>query len=113
MDEFASRIEKQAAEALRQVFGQEATPEMSPIIELIGLALADEAGSCIPASATSITTEQWVTWNQLAMDRPQILTQTPSKILEREQSNLPAEMAMLRSWAAWLVVSTLDRMGML
>ena len=62
-----------------------------------------------------VTTEQWLTWNRLAMDRhAEDVIETMTRILEQERID-----ASRRRWRRCglgrrgCVLSTLDRMGML
>ena len=113
MGEFANRIGERAAEAVRRMYQQEVAVGMDPIVELIGFLLEDGAGGVLPPADAPITTPQWLTWNQLVMERQEELVQTMTSVLEEEQAELPSEVAAMRSWAACLLLSTLDRMGML
>ena len=112
MGEFASRIREQAAEAMRQVFRQEATPGMDPLIELIGFFLEDETGSNLSSDNSSLTTEQSLNWNQLAMDCQEELAEIMTSILDFERLRFPTEPEAMRRWAIGLVFCTLDRMRM-
>lgn len=90
-------------------FQQEAALGIDPIVELIGALLADEyGGEAIPANL-SLMTDQWLTWNELALRPQNELTQTINQVLERESTKLPQELAALRTWAGWLVLSVLDQ----
>ncbi len=76
---------------------------------VIGALLADEyGGEAIPANL-SLMTDQWLTWNELALRPQNELTQTINQVLERESTKLPQELAALRTWAGWLVLSVLDQ----
>ena len=112
MGEFANRIREQAAEAMRQVFRQESAPGTDPLIEVIGFLLADETGSNLSSDNSSLTTEQWLNWNQLAMDRQDELAEIMTSILDFERLRFPSEPEAMRMWAIGLVHCALDRMGM-
>ena len=112
MGQFANTLRRQAARALLSEFHQEATPGNDPVLELIGILLGDEDASESPPAGSSLTTEQWMTWNQLAMDREAELVRAVTRVVDREATELPQERQAMRAWAAWLVLSTLDEMGM-
>jgi hypothetical protein len=44
------------------------------------------------------------------MDRPDQAISAMSEVLELERTELPADLPAMKSWAAWLVLSTLDRL---
>lgn len=113
MSEFANLISQRARDALRRVYGQEATPGMNPLLELIVALLEDGAGGVSASAEIRVTTEQWLDWNQLALERHEELVQAMEEALEKEEMELPAERDAMRNWAANLLLSTLDRMGML
>ena len=113
MNEFAIEMRRRAVQAMRQVYRREATPATDPVLELIALLLEDEAGDVSSRSDCSITTEQWSTWNQLAMDREQELVAATMRVLEAERIALPSQADAMRQWAAWLVAATLDRLEMM
>lgn len=112
MGEFANKVKDRAAEVLRSKCWPEPTPEMGPILELIGSLLEDGAGGILSPEEVPVTTEQWLMWNQLAMDHEEEVLRTMTSILERERMDLPRETEAMRNWAAWLLLATLDRMGM-
>lgn len=107
MDEFASETRRQAAEALRQVFRQETTPECDPLLELIGQLLGDTAGS--DQFPGTLTMKQWLTWNELVLNQPQKLLRAMESVLNREQTTMPSDLPSLQLWAQWLILSTLDQ----
>jgi len=111
MAEFASMIRQRASEVLRQMYQHEATPEIDPILELIGFLLEDGAGGVSPPADSSVTTEQWLTWNELALTRQTELVRTMTSVLERERMELPTELVVMRTWAACLVLSTLESLA--
>lgn len=112
MNEFANTIRERAAEALKQIYRQEPTPGMDPVVELVGLLLGDEMGGVQSPEVYSVTTEQWLTWNQMAMEQPKELARSAMTVLKREQMNLPTEPEALRNWAEWLLLATLDQIEM-
>jgi len=112
MGEFANKVKERAAEVLRSRCWPEPTPEMGPILELIGSLLEDGAGGVLSPTEVPVTTDQWLTWNQLMMDNEEELLSTMTSILEWERTELPREAEAMRNWAAWLLLATLDRMGM-
>jgi hypothetical protein len=113
MGEFANKVRASAATAMRQVYRQDATPGMDPMLELIGCLLGNDTGSEAPPTDPSVTLEQWLIWNQLVMDREEELVEEMTRVLEWEEAELPCEPEAMRAWAAWLVLNSLDRMGML
>lgn len=112
MDELVSEIRKQSKQRLRALFQQEATPDFDPLIELIGMVLADDAGNQSPPADSAVTIQQWQTWNELALTYSNDLTRTINQILRREQVRLPRGSAELRTWAAWLLLSALDQISL-
>lgn len=111
MHEFADTIRQQAAEALRPLFKMESSLETDPIVELVGFLLEDGAGGVLSLPPLPVTTDEWLAWNQLVMDRQQELVETLNEVLEAERVILPTRVAAMREWAAWLLLSTLDRMA--
>ncbi|MEX2171083.1 MAG: hypothetical protein WD851_17320 [Pirellulales bacterium] len=99
MNEFAQKIREEAVQALQSQQQQKGNPDNDPIVELVAV-LVEEG---------TVTTDQWLTWNQLAMDRPEELSQMITKVLEYEKVKLPQDQEALREWAASLLVNTLDR----
>jgi hypothetical protein len=57
-----------------------------------------------------VTTEQWLTWNQLALEQKEELACSMTSVLEEERVEMPTELIALRQWAACLLMNTLDRM---
>lgn len=109
MNEFAERIRQEAAHALQPLFQQQPSTETDPIVELIGFLLEDGAGGVMSPAEVPVTTDQWLTWHQLAMEREEELTEAMASVLEEERMELPTEVEAMRQWAAWLLVITLDR----
>ncbi len=112
MGEFADTTKQQALEVLRRTYRQEPSAGTDPVVELIGFLLEDEAGGVLPLSQTPLTTEQWMIWHRLVMERPEELVRMLTQVLEREQMELPPVAGAMRAWAAQLLLSTLDEMGM-
>ena len=112
MGEFADMMKQRAVEVLRRTYGQEPTAGTDPVVELIESLLEDGAGGVLPLPQTPLTTEQWIIWHRLLMERPDELARMLSQVLEREQMELPPAVGAMRTWAAQLMVSTLDEMGM-
>lgn len=108
MGEFARSTRKRAAETVTRLQGQE--PEGDPILQLVSLLLGDEAGDVQIISQNPISTEEWLLWNQLAMDREEELVQAMTEVLETERLPLPTEEEPMRNWAAFLLQETLDRL---
>ena len=112
MSEFADTTTQQAVEVLRHTYRQGKSAGTDPVVELMGLLLEDGAGGVLPLSSTPLTTEQWMIWHELVMERPEELVRVLTQVLEREQMELPPEAGAMRAWAAHLLLSTLDEMGM-
>lgn len=112
-DEFSNAIRLQAGMELRRFFRREPESESDPMIELIGCLLEDGAGGVLTPPEATVTTEQWLTWNHLALNGPQALTRTITRELKRERTPIPVEQAAMKTWAARLLLATLNRLGML
>lgn len=108
MSEFANRIRTRAAETLLRLSEQEPPKKADPILELIGFLLADDSGGLVPPADSSVSMDQWLTWNRLALMQPESLSETVTRLLEQERMELPQEPAALRQWAADLLLATLD-----
>ncbi len=113
MGEFANALRQQAAQVLRTMFQHDPGRGADPVLELIGFLLADEGGGVFQHPDTNVTTEQWFTWNRLLVERPRLLRQTARREVEREWPALPQGREAMQSWAAQLLLSTLDHLGML
>lgn len=113
MGEFVKQISRQAAEALRGLFGQEPLPTENPLLELIGLLLGDGLGGVQSTPTVPITSQQWLDWHHLALMTPAELTTAVNHILETEQRELPRDLERMRIWAASLMLSTLDQLEMM
>ena len=113
MGKFASTIRKRAAKELQHLSCQQPTSEIDPVLELMGFLLDDRAGGVRPLPHVEVTTEQWLIWNRLAINRQEELTEATMSVLEGEEMELPAEPNEMRSWAALLLILTLDRLEML
>lgn len=112
MGEFAETTKQRAVGVLRRTYRQGASAGTDPVVELMGLLLEDGAGGVRPLSQTPLTTEHWIIWHRLVMERPEELVRMLTQVLEREQTELPPEAGAMRAWAAHLLLSTLDEMGM-
>lgn len=110
MDGFANTTSKRAEEMLRLLFYCEPTSGMHPVLELVGFLLGDEVEEIQTLPEAPLTTEEWLYWNQLAMDRPTELVECMNTVLEQERVSLPSELNAMRNWAAWLVQSTLEQL---
>ena len=112
MGEFVDTMKQQAVEVLRRTYRQEPSAGTDPMVELMGVLLEDGVGGVQALSQTLLTTEQWITWHRLVMERPRELVRMLTQALERERMELPPEAGAMRAWAAQLLLSTLDEMGM-
>jgi len=112
MSEFADSIRQQAAEAIEPLYQETTNSRTDPIVELIGFLLEDGAGGVLSPAQVPVTTDQWLTWHQLAIEREEELLEMMVKVLEVERAELPTNTEAMRKWAAWLLLSTLDRMDM-
>ena len=112
MEEYAYTVRLEASLLIRRIFQREPDREMDPLLELITCLLEDGAGGVSPPPGAMATTEQWLTWNHLALNGPDALSRTLTKELLKERSPLPTELEALKSWAARILVATLDRLGM-
>lgn len=113
MGEFATMMRRHAASILRTVFQQEPPHGTDPVLELIVFLLEDGTGGILPLRDTTVTTEQWLTWNRLLQGHPGAVVRMMTRELERERVALPGDKDAMRTWAARLVLGTLDRLGML
>ena len=112
MDEFVRQLNKQAVEALREIFGHEPLPCENPLLELIGFLLGDGFGEVQPPPIQPITSQQWLDWHHLALMRPEELVAAMNSILAMERKRLPQQPEALRNWAASLMLRALDRWEM-
>jgi len=110
MAEFADRNRKKALEVLQLIFRQDIPPGMDPLPHLITHLLEDGAGGVSSPPEVPLTTDEWLSWNHLAMEQPHELTWTLTDILEEERLAVPRKIPALAIWAATLVQLTLDRM---
>lgn len=113
MGGFANALRRQAAQALRAMFRHDPGRGADPVIELIGFLLEDGAGGILPPPGAPVTTEQWLTWNRLTAEHPRALARTVMRELKRERRSQPQDKEAMRAWAAQVLLSTLDRLGML
>jgi hypothetical protein len=109
---FADKVRLHAAVELRRTYHHQVTRDADPVLELVGFLLEDGAGGVLSHPQAPVTTEQWLTWNQLAMEREKELARAASSVLEEEIMELPEVAEAMRYWAASLLLKTLDRMGM-
>ena len=110
MREFMKQVTKQAASALREVFGQELLPDQNPLLELMGLLLGDGFGEVYSPATVPITSQQWLDWHHLALMKPEELIAAMNLVLETEQRKLPRQREAMQTWAASLMLKTLDRL---
>lgn len=111
MEEFANKVRRDAEEVLQKTFHHKTATGTDPIIELIAFLLNEEE-RVTQSTGVMVTPEQWLTWNRLVSSHQEALARTMTREITREQITLPTEMAELRTWAAQLVLRTLDRLGM-
>ncbi|MGE0705625.1 MAG: hypothetical protein AB7P22_16990 [Vicinamibacterales bacterium] len=111
MNEFAERVRQAAREALRKEYGRSIPAGTDPVIELISFLLEDGAGGVRPPLDTPVTTEEWLAWNRRVMCDPTGLAEMVAAVLDWELMNLPRDANARRTWAAQLLLSTLDRMA--
>ena len=113
MGECVKQANKQAMEALREVFGQEPLPEKNPLLELMGLLLGDGFGEVQPPPSIPISSQQWLDWHHLALVRPEKLAAAMNLILKTQRRKLPRQREAMQTWAALLFLSTLDQLEMM
>lgn len=111
-NEFSNKVREEAGAAIRAMFHREMESEADAVMELITCLLEDGAGGILALPESTVTTEQWLTWNRLVTERPKVVTRTLTRELEGERPELPEETEAMRRWAAGLLLSTLDRLGM-
>ena len=113
MGEFVKQANKQAMEALREIFGQEPLLEENPLLELMGLLLGDGFGEVQSPPTIPITSQQWLDWYYLSLMKPETLTAAMNRVLETERRKLPRRREAMWTWAASLLLSTLDQLEMM
>jgi len=113
MGEFVKQVNEQAVEALRKVFSREPMPGENPLLELMGLLLGDGFGEVQSPPTLPITSQQWLDWHYLALMQPEGLTAVTNRVLEMEQRILPPELTAMRTWAASVLLSTLDQLQLM
>ena len=113
MDEYVRQVNKQATEALRELFDRGLLAEENPLLELIGLLLGDGFGEVQSPPTMPITSQQWLDWHHLASTTPGRLTAVMNFILETERPRFPTERTAMRIWAASLLLNTLDQFEMM
>jgi len=112
MGERPNRIRNPAENLLIALSGQEATPGVDPIVELIAFLLARQSEDVTLPDDSSLPMENWLAWNELALSQPGRLSRAIDQVLNRETLELPQEQETLRVWAAWLVLTVLDQYQM-
>ena len=113
MGEFVQQVNMQAMEALREIFRQEPRPEENPLLELMGLLLGDGFGEVQPPPSIPISSQQWLDWHHLALMKPEELAAAMNLVLETQQRQLPRQREAMRTWAASLLLHTLDQLEMM
>jgi hypothetical protein len=113
MGVFVDHVSRQAARAMREVFGQEPTLGKNPILELMGLLLGDGCGDFQPPPTVPIMSQQWLDWHYLSLMNPQDLLAAMEQALKAEQSELPWEPMAMPTWAASLLLKTLEALPMM
>lgn len=111
MNEFAMRVRRQARDALRTDYRRTIPVGTDPVIELISFLLEDGAGGVCQPLDTPVTTEEWLAWHRLVMRDPTEVAEMVAAVLDWELMNLPRAPNAQRTWAAQLLLSTLDRMA--
>jgi hypothetical protein len=112
MDERPGRIRNHAENLLVALSGQQAMPGVDPIVELISFLLAGQSEDTSLPDDSSLSMENWLRWNDLALSQPGRLSQAIDQVMIRETMDLPQEQTTLRVWAAWLVLTVLDQYQM-
>ena len=113
MGEFVQQVKKQAMEALQEIFRQEPLPGENPLLELMDLLLGDGFGEVNSPPTMPITSQQWLDWHHLALMRPEELVLAMNLVLETQKRKFPAELTAMRTWAASLLLNTLDQLEMM
>ncbi|NLE58115.1 MAG: hypothetical protein GX616_07135 [Planctomycetes bacterium] len=113
MGEFVRRVSKQAKRAMREIFGQEPLPGEIPLLELMSLLLGDGFGEVQPTTTIPITSQQWFDWHHLALMKPEELIAAMNLVLETGRLELPRHPEAMRTWAACLMLSTLDQLDLM
>jgi hypothetical protein len=113
MGEFVKQVNKQAMEALREIFGQEPLRGENPLLELLGLLLGDGFGEVQSPPTIPITSQQWLDWHHLTLMQPEELIAAMNLVLETEQREFPREREAMRLWAASLMLNSLDQLEMM
>lgn len=112
MGEFANKMKERASTVLREAFQQDPPAGMDSILELIGCLLEDGAGGVRSPMEVPVTIDEWLTWNELVIERKAELVRTITMILESEKTDIPLAADSMRTWAASLLLATLDQMEM-
>jgi hypothetical protein len=113
MGVFVNYVSRQAAMAMRELFGQEPTPGGNPLLELMDLLLGDGFGEVQPPPTVPITSQQWLDWNYLSLMSQHELLAAMDHVLKSEQSELPWDQEAMPTWAASLLLRTLDQLPMM
>jgi hypothetical protein len=113
MGEFVEQVSKQAIVVLREVFGLEPLPDQNPLLEMMGLLLGDGFGEVQSPPTLPISSQQWLDWHHLALMNHREMIAAMNFVLEAEQRKLPTELTAMRTWAASLMLSTLDQLEMM
>jgi hypothetical protein len=113
MGEFVKQVSKQAVEVLRETFGRELLPEENPLLELMGLLLGDGFGEVQSPPTIPISSQQWLDWHHLMLMQMEELISAMNHVLETERRELPTELTAMRTWAASLLLNTLDQLQMM
>ncbi|MGA2035621.1 MAG: hypothetical protein ABSG68_25515 [Thermoguttaceae bacterium] len=113
MGEYVKQVNIQAMEALREIFGQEPLPEENPLLELMGLLLGDGFGEVQTPPTMPITSQQWLDWHHLALMKPEELVAAMNLVLETERRKFPRQREAMQTWAASLLLNTLDQLEMM
>lgn len=113
MDEFVKQTGEQARRALREISGQEPLPWENPIVELMGLLLGDGYGEVQAPPTIPITIQQWLDWHYLALMVPETLTAAMNRVLRANRRQIPREQEAMRTWAASVLLGTLDQLELM
>ena len=113
MGEFLQQISKQAVESLREVYGRELLPTENPVLELMGLLLGDGFGEVQLPPGVPMASQQWLDWHHRMLMTPEELTAAMDSVLERQQRELPKGQTAMQTWAASLLLQTLEELEMM
>lgn len=110
--EFSITLRNEARAAMRKMFHREMERNADPVVELVTCLLEDGVGGVLAALVATVALDQWHTWNRLVLERPKVVSRMLRRIWEGEKAALPSEPEAMRRWAANLLLSSLDRLGM-